>query len=82
MSPIKVSWYVLKMDTMHFGSPSDAWDPCGKVKLRCVNYIIRPEEVELRILELTSVFYHLASVGPKKLCELEHLGCTCEVGTS
>ena len=32
--------------------------------------------------KFTSVFHHLLSVGPKKLCALAHLGCTREVGTS
>ena len=33
-------------------------------------------------LRLTPVLYHLSSVGPKQLCALVHLGCTCEAGTS
>ena len=33
-------------------------------------------------LRFTPVFYHLPSVGPKQLCALAHLGCTCEAGTS
>ena len=27
------------------------------------------------------MFHHLPSVGPKQLCALAHLGCTCEAGT-
>ena len=58
---------------MHFVSPSDTWDPCSKVKLNYIHYIIRRGEAELRILELTSVFHHLPSVGPKQLFVLAHL---------
>ena len=39
-------------------------------------------KAKLRILKLASVFDHLSSVGPKQLCALAHLGCTCEAGTS
>ena len=67
---------------MHFGSPSDSWDPCGKAKSSYVHYIIRQGKAELRILELTSVFHYLPSVGPKQLCALAHLGCTREANTS
>ena len=45
-------------------------------------YIIRQSQAELRILELTSVFHHLTSVGPKQLCALAYLGCTREAVTS
>ena len=38
-------------------------------------------KAELHILELTSVFHHLPSVGPKQLCALAHLGCTREAET-
>ena len=82
MSKIKVSWYVLRMKNTHFGSTSDTWDPCNKVKLSYVHYIIRQGKVDLRILELTLVFHHLPSVGPKQLCALAHLGSTRAVGTS
>ena len=41
-----------------------------------VHYIIWQGEAELHILELTSVFHHLSSVGTKQLCALAHLGCT------
>ena len=51
-------------------------------KAKYVHYIIRRGEAELRILELTSVFHHLHSVGPKQFCVLAHLGCTREVSTS
>ena len=67
---------------MNFGSASDTWDPCGKVKLSYVHYIIKQNEAKLYILELTSVFHHIPSVGPKQLCGVAHLGCTCEAGTS
>ena len=67
---------------MHFGSPSDSWNPCGKAKPSHVQYIIRQGEAELHILELTLVFHHLFSVGPKQLCASAHLGCTREAGTS
>ena len=33
------------------------------------------------VSKLTSVFHHLPSVGPKQLCALAYLGCTCEAGT-
>ena len=82
MSIIKVPWYVLRVKNMHFGSPLDSWDPCGKAKPSYVQYIIGQGEAELRILELTSVFHHLPSVGPKQLRALAHLGCTREAGTS
>ena len=82
MSLIKVSCYVLRVKNMHFGSPSDSWDPCGKAKPSYVQYIIRQGEAELCILELTSVFHQFPSVGPKQMCALAHLGCTCEAGTS
>ena len=45
-------------------------------------YIIRYGEAKLLILELTSVFHHLPSVGPKQFCALVHLGCTHKVSTS
>ena len=57
---------------MHFGSPSDSWDQCGKAKLSYAQFIIWPDEAELRILELTSVFHQLPSVGQKQLCVLAH----------
>ena len=82
MSLMKVSWYVLRVKIMHFGSPLDSWDPFCKAKPSYVQYIIRRGEAELRILELTSVLHHLPSVGPKQLCALAHLGCTREAGTS
>ena len=66
---------------MHFGSPSHFRDPCGKAKLSYVVYIISGDEAKLRILELTSVFHHLSSVGHKQLCALAQLGCTREAGT-
>ena len=67
---------------MHFGSSSDSWDPCSKAKPSYAQYIIRRGEAKLHILELTSVFHHLPSVGPKKLCALAHLRCTRKAGTS
>ena len=73
---------MLNVKNMHFGSPSDSWYPCGKAKPSHVQYIIRQGEAKLRILELTSVFDHVPSVGPKQLCALAHLGCTREAGTS
>ena len=66
---------------MHFGSPSDSWDPCRKATLSHVQCIIRQGEAELRILELTSVFHYLPRVGQRQLCALAHLGCTREVGS-
>ena len=79
MSLIKVPWYVLRVKTMHFWSPSDSWDPpWSKAKPSYVHYIIRQGEAKLHILELTSVFHHLPSVSPKQLCALAHLGCTCK----
>ena len=82
MSLIKVPWYVLRVKNMHFGSPSDSWDPRGKEKPNNVYYIIRQGEAKLRILELSSVFHHLPSAGPKQLCALAHLGCIRKAGTS
>ena len=73
---------MLRVKNMHFGLPSDSWDPCNKAQLSHVLYIIRQGEAKLCILELTLVFYHLPSVGPKQLCALAHLGCTREAGTS
>ena len=67
---------------MHFGSPSDSWDPCGKGKLSHGQYIIRRGKAKLHILELTSMFHSLPCVGPKQLCALAHLGCTSKAGTS
>ena len=75
---IKVPWYVLRVENMHFESPSDSWDQCGKAKLSYVQYIIRQGEAKLHILEFTSSFHHLPSVGPKQLCALAHLGCNRE----
>ena len=82
MRLIKIPWCVSRMKNMHFGSPSDSLDPCGKAKPSYVHYIIRQGEAELRILELTSVFHHLPSVAPKHLCVLAHLGCILEAGIS
>ena len=81
MSLIKVSWYVLRVKNMHFGIPSDSWDPCGKAKPSHVLYIIRLGEAELCILELTSVFHHLSNVGPTQLCALAYIGCTLQAIT-
>ena len=67
---------------MHFGSPSDSWDPCSKEKPSQVQYSSRQGEAKLRILELTSVFHHLPTVGLKQVYALIHLGCTREAGTS
>ena len=67
---------------MQFWSPSDSWDQCGKAEPSYVQYIIRPGEAELRILELTIVFHHLSTVSPKHLCALAHLGCTRKAVTS
>ena len=52
---------------MHFGSPTDSWDPCGRGKPSYIQYIIRQGKAKLSIIELTSVFHHLPSVGPKQL---------------
>ena len=82
MSLIKVPWYVLGVKNMHFGSPSDSWDSCGKAKQRYVKYILRQGKAELHILELTSMFHHLPSVCPELLCAIGHLGCTREAPTS
>ena len=82
MSLIKVPWYVLGVKNMHFGSPSDSWDPYGKAKPSHLLCISRRGEAELRILELTSVFHHLPSVSSKQLCAFAHLGCTREAATS
>ena len=70
--PLKnVPWYVLEVKNMHFGSPSDSWDPCGQAKPSHVLYIIiRQGEAKLCILEPTSVFHHFPSVGPQQLCAL------------
>ena len=62
--------------------PSDFWDQCCKAESNYVQYIVGRGEVELRLLELTSVFHHLPSVGPKQLCALAHLRCTRGVGIS
>ena len=74
MSLIEISWYVLRGKDMHFVSPSDTWDPCSKVKLNYINYIIGQGEAKLRIFELASVFYCHPIVSPKQLCALAHLG--------
>ena len=71
---------MLRVENMHFGS--DSWDPCSKAKQSYVQYIIRHGEAKLLKLELTSVFHHFPSVGPKQLCALAHLGCTREASTS
>ena len=42
-------------------------------------------EAELRILNFEttwSEFHYLPRIGPKQLCALAHLGCTCSAGTS
>ena len=79
MSLIKVPWYVLRVKNMHFGSPSDSRDPCSKAKMSYVKYIIRQGKAKLHILELSSLFHHLHSVGAKQLCAIAHLGSTLEV---
>ena len=56
---------MLRLKSMHFGSTSDSWDPCSKAKH--VQYVIGRGEAELRILELTSVFYQAKRVLPSKL---------------
>ena len=71
---------MLRVKNMHFGSPSDSWDQCGKAKPGYVQYIIMQGEAELRILELNSVFHHFPSIGPKHLCSLAHLVFTCKAG--
>ena len=82
MSLMKVLWYALRVENMHFGSPSDSWDQCGKPKRSHAQYIYRQDKAELHILELVSVFHHLPSVSSKQLCALAHLGCTHKEGTS
>ena len=42
---------MLGVKDIHFGSPSDSWNPCGKAKLSPVLYTTRQGEPELRILE-------------------------------
>ena len=76
MSLIKVLWYVLRVKTLDFGSPSDSWNRCGEAKSSYVQYINRLGEAKLCILDLTLMFHHLPSVGPKQLCALAHLGST------
>ena len=71
-----------RVKNMHLGSSLDSWDPWGKAKPSYVQYIIRWGEAELCILELTSVFHHFSSGGPKQLCVLAHLGCTPKAGAS
>ena len=61
---------MLRVKNMHFASPSHPWDPCGKAEPRYIKYIIRQGEAELCTLDLTSMFHHLPSVGPKQLCVL------------
>ena len=73
---------MLRVKDMHFGSPSDSWDGCGKAEPSYLQYLISRGEAKLCTLELTSVFHHLSSIGPKHLCALAHLGCTLEVDTS
>ena len=73
---------MLRVKNMHFGSPSDSWDPCGKAMLSYTQYIIRQGEAKLCILELTSVFYHFPSANPKQLCALAHLEFNHTAGTS
>ena len=51
-------------------------------KLSYAQYIIIWGKAKLCILQLTLVFHHLPSVGPKQLCALAHLGCTHEASTS
>ena len=65
---------MLRVKNMHFGSPSDSWDPCGKAKPSYVQYIIRQGKAKLRILKLTSVFHHLPCVNPKQLCASAFVG--------
>ena len=52
----------------------------SKAKLHTI--IIRQGEAKLRIFDISSVFHHVPSVGPKQLCALAHLGCTRAAGTS
>lgn len=82
MSLMKDAWHVLGVKNMQSGSPSDPLGPSGKVKLSSEHYNINQGEANLRILKLTSMFYHLPRVGSKQLCALAHLGYTREVGTS
>ena len=80
MSLTKVSWNVLRVRNMHFGSPSDSLGSRGKVKPNYVYYMITQK---LCISNLMSVFLHLpSSVSPKQLCALTHLESTQKVGTS
>ena len=74
MSLIKVTWYVLRVKNMHFGSLLDALGSMrrGKAELNKLQY----HAFEPRILQFNPVFHHLPSVGPKQLCALVHLGCT------
>ena len=65
---------MLRMNYMYFGSPLDFWDLCGKADLSYVCYIIRQGKAKQLVLELTPVFHHLLSVGPKQLSVLAHLG--------
>ena len=58
---------MLREKNFHFESPLDHWGSPGKAKLSYVHYIIRQGEAKLRILGLTSVFYHLLIEGPKQL---------------
>ena len=81
MSLIKVSWFVLGVKNMHFGSPSTSGIHAARQKPSHGQYIIRQGEAELRIIELTSVFHHLQSVSAKQLCALAHRGYTREAGT-
>ena len=83
MTLIKVPWYVLRVKVGILDHPQmPGIHAHGKAKPRYVKYIIRQGKAKLRLLELTSVFHHLPSVGYKQLWALAHLGCTREAYTS
>ena len=85
MSEKYVSWVTLRPQ----------WDRCrqGIAKMRILNFKTTwlefkkanqsaTKRVNGKLLYHTSEFHHLPRVGPKQLCALAHLGCTCAAGTS
>ena len=59
MSPIKVVWYVLKVENIHCWSSLDPWGPWGKAISSYIHNFILQGRVKLRILKLASVFHHI-----------------------
>ena len=97
MSLIKVVCYVLRVKNMYLKSPSDpSGTAAAEAKPKRVYSILKPHgqcsRCQVRLLLPRCVYSILKphgqsfitspGVGPKQLCALAHLGCTCAAGTS